>query len=184
MTRRRTVAEQVKSGFRIGGLLVLSFLVFVALEGSLTYMTGQAGSAKGSYRVIGAISSVALIAVLYLTTAYWAKWLLGILGYCFFRMLVPLGLATFGYTFRNVSTAQLGAWSLYALIGLALTVRYAKRKPRGAEKLGLVSFVVCVSLAMVYSSSIPLFYGLALLAAMELAERLFGSLISTHARRN
>ena len=72
----------------------------------------------------------------------------------------------------NVTFSALLAWFLYSLAALALTFRHFGRAPNGAEKFGLVGFVVCVALAMVGNSSSPLFYGLGLLAAGEITQRL------------
>jgi len=171
MKERRTVREQVKSGFRIAGSLVLVFCFFAALVASLSYVTGRADRLMGNHRWLAALVAVALITIMFLTTQYWAKWLVGVLGYCFLRMLAPLFFKLFFGFFRELTFAELLMWTLYSLAAAALTARHVSRAPKGVEKFGLVAFVVCVSLAMVYGS-VPLFYGLGLLATAELIQKL------------
>jgi hypothetical protein len=52
----------------------------------------------------------------------------------------------------------------------ALTFRYMKRDPVGAERLGLCAFVFCIALALAYGGSLSLLYGLGLLGATELGQ--------------
>ncbi|HEY6765836.1 MAG TPA: hypothetical protein VI386_13780 [Candidatus Sulfotelmatobacter sp.] len=104
------------------------------------------------------------------TTNYWAKWLLGALAYGFLRLIG--GLLFPPYFSRPVVRTAFAVWVLYVGLAVALTARYFRRQPRGFERLGLVSFVACVALAMVYSTQQQLWAGLFLLGLAELAERL------------
>jgi hypothetical protein len=169
---RRSVAEQVKSGFQIAGLMVLAFCSFIAVGIGLQLATGRLDSGRNDHRFFGAMVVAAMIVFLYGTVRYWARWLVGILVLSLWRFWGALMFKGFFELPTNVTFSALLAWSLYVLAAFVLTVRHAGRTPNGAEKFGLVSFVVCVALAMVSSSSSPLFYGLGLLAVGELIQRL------------
>src|ERR1700733_1671111 len=164
---RRGVGEQVKSGFQIAGLMVLAFFSFIALAVGLRLATGPVDSGQNDHRLLAAMVVAAMIVFLYATVRYWARWLVGFLVLSLWRFWGALMFKGFFELPTNVTFTALLAWSLYVLAAFALTVRHAGRTPNGAEKVGLVSFVVCVALAMVSSSSSPLFYGLGLLAVGE-----------------
>jgi hypothetical protein len=166
------VGVHVKSGFQIAGLTILAFCSFIALGIGLQLATGRVESGGTDHRLLGAIVVVGMMAFLYGTVRYWARWLVGILVLSLWRLWGGLMFKGFFELPTSVTFTALLAWSLYALAAFALTVRHASRVPVGAEKFGLVCFVVCVALAMVSSSSSPLFYGLGLLAVGELLQRL------------
>jgi hypothetical protein len=164
--RNRTVREQVKSGFRIAGAIILSFLVFAGLVISAGYLvTPNNGPPFSKFHLLGGLSLVALATLLFLTTRIWAQWLIGILGYCFLKLLIGgfiVGLD------RKIVTFYL----LYLLAAIALTFRHVRRKPTGTERIGLVGFVVGIAFAMKYESYLPLLVGLALLGCGELVEQI------------
>jgi len=167
---RRTAWEQVKSGFRISGLIVLTFCIFITLVVSLSHVTGRVDPPRSRNALLGVLSTATLVAVMFQTTRYWAKWLVGILGLGLFRMWGALMFKGFFELPRNINFTALLAWFLYTAAAVGLTVRHATRPPKGAERFGLTGFVVCVSLAMATGSSSPLFYGLGLLAAGEITQ--------------
>jgi hypothetical protein len=152
--------------------MVLAFCSFIAVGIGLQLATGRLDSGRNDHRLLGAVVVAAMIVFLYGTTRYWARWLVGILVLSLWRFWGALMFKGFFELPRNVTFRALLAWFLYVLAAFALTVRHAGRPPSGAEKFGLVSFVVCVALAMVSGSSFPLFYGLGLLAVGELVQRL------------
>ena len=177
MADGRTAWEQVKSGLRISGLIVLTFCIFIALVVSLSHVTGRVDPPRSRHPLLGVLSTATLVAVMFQTTRYWAKWLVGILGLGLFRLWGTLMFKGFFELPTNISFTTLLAWFLYTAAAVALTVRHASRPPKGAERFGLTGFVVCVSLAMINGSSHPLFYGLGLLAVGEITQT-----IMVHAR--
>lgn len=151
--------------------MVLAFCSFIALAVGLRLATGPVESGRNDHRLLGVIVVAVIVPFLYGTVRYWARWLVGFLGLGLWRMWYALMFKGFFELPTNVTFSALLAWFLYSLAALALTFRHFSRAPNGAEKFGLVGFVICVALAMVSSSSFPLFYGLGLLAAGEIAQR-------------
>jgi hypothetical protein len=166
---KRSGGEQVLSGLRIGGLIVLSFVFFAAMVVSASLIAGREAAPNASHRTLGTLALVLLAAILFFTVHHWTRWLVGILGYCLLRLLGGL---IFGpYMKQPVSRLQVASWMLY-LIAILLTMRHVRRRPKGAEKLGLVGFLVSVPFAMILESYKPLLLGLLFLALGELTERL------------
>lgn len=78
MVRKRTVWEQVKSGLRIGGSMVLSFLFLIALWSSVALLTLQNTLVTlHPHPLLGGLVLVVLSAVLFLTTK-----ILGKMAFC------------------------------------------------------------------------------------------------------
>jgi hypothetical protein len=171
MGDHRTAWEQVKSGSRIGSLIVLAFCFFVALAISLAYVTGKVDPSGGRHPLLGALAAAALVAIMFRTTQYWAKWLAGILALGALRILGALLFKAFYDLPLDFSLSAGLTWFAYLLVALALTARHASRRPCGLERVGLVCFVVSVALATPSGSPVSLFYGLGLLAVTEMAQR-------------
>ncbi len=168
MAKKRTIEEQVRSGFRIAGLILLVFVVFSLLEISLTYAVGLAHPDMGIRRLFGAVAAVCLMLLMFRTTKYWARWLFAALAYGLLRLTGGL---LFGpYFTKPVARGTIIVWMLYAGAAVALTARYVRRPPRGFERVGLVSFVVGIAVAAVYGSQEPLWVGLATLGLGELMQ--------------
>lgn len=172
MADRRTVGEQAKSGLRIAAIMIFVFVFFLALVSSTGYLVGRNnGEMTGKPHPIGVLILLALAAFLYRTTSYWAPWLFGFLGYGFLRLLIK-GLVFGPYLRQPASRTTIIWYLLYTAAAIALTIRYASRSPKGTERVGLVSFVVCVPFALEYQSYVPTLIGLGLLGIGELFERL------------
>jgi hypothetical protein len=168
MAKKRSAREQVISGLRIGGLLVLSFVFFGAMVLSASLITDREATPKVAYLLLGTLAQGILASILFLTVHHWTKWLIGILGYGLFRLV---GAVIFGpYLTHPVSRLQIASWMLYLAVSLLLTKRHIRRRPKGAERLGLTGFVLCVPFALSLESPKPLFLGLLLLALGELIE--------------
>ncbi len=113
MTHKRTVAQQVASGFRIAGSMVLALTFIVALIGSTVFFLGLNNiEAQGQHRILGGIALIGLSALLLITTRYWAKWLLGIVGLGFARALI-------GTPFFLLSEKQMSQGSLHSYSSIA-----------------------------------------------------------------
>jgi len=165
MALKRSAWEQVKSGFRIAGTFVLAFSFVAALALSVTLLRlGNDIGVRSAYPFLGAFALLALATVLFYTARIWAKWLLGVLAYCGLRLLFGV---PFVFVFGKMPTSELQSAFIIIpafLISTLLTVRFVNRPPKGAERLGLVFFVVCLVFAMVFQSWAPWVMGIALLA--------------------
>jgi hypothetical protein len=167
----RPIWVQVKSGFRIGGLIVLVFCFLGALGAALSYVNESLNSKDNHLVVAGSVVAI-LIAIMVLTVQYWAKWLLGVFALVFLRGLGALVFkSVFSQLWKDISIEQLIIVVVYLLAAIGLTATHFQRKPKGVERFGLVSFVVCAMLAMIRSSYIPAMYGLASLALTKIAQR-------------
>jgi hypothetical protein len=161
MTRKRRIREQIRSGLRIAGLILLSFAVFVGLAGGFVFLTQM----KGWKQLLGVSLVLILNIFLFVTARYWAKWLLCFFAYACLRLF---GGILFGpYSSHPVTRQTVTIWFLYALAGTGLTLRYLRRPPHSLERFGLTFFVSCVALALAVGSSTPLVVGLAVLATCE-----------------
>lgn len=170
MKDQRSVREQILSGLRIGGLIMLGFAFFGAMVVCASLIAGHEATPNISHRPLGVIALGILAAILFFTVHHWTKWLIGILGYCLLRLFAGL---IFGpYMKQPISKLQVASWMLYLAVAILLTMRHVRRHPKGAEKFGLVGFVVSVPFAMSSNSYKPLLLGLSLLAVGELTERL------------
>ena len=173
MAKHRSVGEQIKSGFRIAGLFILTLCTFIALVASLKFMIGAASPSSSSHQFLGGLAASIIVLFMFLTVRYWAKWLVAVVAFACARMFMGLlvKVASAGF-FVNLSLTQLLTWTSYFLIATLLTARHVRREPIGAESFSLVAFVIGVALADAYNSAVPLFYGLGFLAAGELGQRL------------
>jgi len=168
VARKRTVGEQVRSGLRIAGQILLVFVVFGLLEISLTYAVGLADPRVGIRRVFGAVVALGLMLFMFRTTKHWAPWLFAALAFGLLRLT---GGFLFGpYFSKPLVRSAVAVWMLYAGAAVALTVRHVRRRPLGFERFGLVSFVVGIAVAAVYGSQEPLWAGLAVLGLAELVQ--------------
>lgn len=167
MTRKRSIGEQVLSGFRISGLLLLSFGVFVGLWVGFLHILGKTESVL-PHPVLGAISIATLAVFLFATARYWVRWLFAFLVFAAVRMLPA---ALLGPYFRHpVDRVAAFLWVIYAAIAAAMTMRYFRRKPRQVESFGLVVFVLCIAMAAASGSYRPLIAGAVVLGCCELIQ--------------
>jgi hypothetical protein len=165
---KRSVREQVLSGLRIGGLIVLSFIFFAAMAVSASLITGRETAPNIAHRTLGILAFGIVAVTLFFTVHHWTKWLIGILAYCLLRLFVGLIFAP--YMKHTVSRLSVISWMLYLAIAVLLTMRHVGRRPKGAERFGLVGFVLCVPFSMILESPKPLFLGLSFLALGDLIE--------------
>src|ERR1700740_1527543 len=77
----RTVGEQVKSGFRLAGWLLLTLAFIYALLLFAGFLVGKGDYNQPIYRVAGACGLVALSVVIFMTVRHWVGWFIGALGY-------------------------------------------------------------------------------------------------------
>jgi hypothetical protein len=161
----RTVAEQVQSGFRLAGWLLLTLAFIYALLLCAGFLVGKGEYNQPIYRVAGACGLVALSVVMFMTVRRWVGWFIGALGYFVLKTAFALFLGS------ALVRPRLWFIEFALLLGLAilLCVRYASRKPQRIEAVGLVGLVLALSFALVCNSNTPILFGVAVLGLIQLA---------------
>ena len=171
---KRTIGEQIKSGVRLAGwiLLTLAFICLVLV--STAFLVGKGNHTQPVYRLLGACGLLAASIAMFITVRLWAKWFVGVVGYMILKVAVSLLL---GRTPSVPSIARPRVVFLEFLVALVfallLCVRYLTHAPREVETLGLVGLVIALSFSVIYDSSLPIFAAAAVLGTIQL----------THGRR-
>lgn len=162
---KRTVGEQVKSGVRLAGWVLLTLAFIYLLLGSTGLLIGKGQYTRPIHRVLGACGLAATSAIMFVTVRHWLKWFIGALGYYALK-------AVFALLLRS-SIAQPRLWFIEfaLLLGLAvvLCARYLSRKPDTIEAAALVGLVVTLSFTLVFDSVFPFLSGVAFLTLIQLA---------------
>jgi hypothetical protein len=168
VTGKRSVGEQVLSGLKIAGLILLTGLVFALLQTSLVDVLGRADSKSAMHRLLGGAVALGIFGFLFQTASYWSKWLAPILLFGGARLAGGFVFAPYFRT--STPRVEFLVWTLYAVVACGLSARHYRSPPRLFEKVGLVSFIVCVTLAAAEGSQTPLWLGLGVLALGELSQ--------------
>jgi hypothetical protein len=162
---KRTVGEQIKSGLRLGGWFLLTLAFIYALLLCTGFVLGKGEYHQPMYRVAGAVGLVALSIVMFTTVRHWVGWFVGALGYFVLKTSFALLI--------NSSLVRPRVWFIeFALLlgfAILLCIRYASRKPRKIEAVGLVGLVLALSFVLVGNSNTPLLCGVAVLGVIQLA---------------
>jgi len=168
---KRTIGEQIKSGFRLAGWILLTFALFVVLLGSAFLLTPKGGNPTVFHRFLGACGVVSIATAMFFSVRYWAKWFVGLLGYLIFKLAISLLMS------RTPSVPSIARPRLvileYLITSVAamwLCLKYAGHVPRRIETLGLIGLVVSFTFGIVYDSPVPVLVGLSLLGSPQLAE--------------
>jgi hypothetical protein len=168
----RTIGEQVKSGFRITGLLLLALGFMFIVFGSTTLFLGKGNFIGPIYRVLGACGLATTSTVMFFTVRHWVKWFIGALGYLALKAAFAFLL---GFTPSAPSIVRprllILEFVMLAVIAIVLCAQYLSHAPRKIEKAGLVGLVFAISFATAWDSTIPLLVGVAILAFIQLAHR-------------
>jgi len=171
MADKRTVGEQVKSGFRLAGLLLLTFVLFVTLLVSTFFLTAKGQNPTVFHRFLGACGLVSIATAMFFSVRYWAKWFVGLLGYLIFKLAISLLL---GWTPSVPSIARPRLVFLEYLVtsvaAIWFCLRYASHVPRRIETLGLIGLVISFAFGIVHDSPVPVLIGLSLLGSAQLGE--------------
>jgi len=171
---KRPIREQIKSGFRLAGwvLLTLGFIFLVLACTALA--VGKGNYTHPAYQVLGLCGLLGTSTVMFITARLWAKWFLGVLAYVVFKAALSLLLG------RTPSVPSIARPRLVFLEFLVVSVfaavvcsRYLTHNARTVERAGLVGLVMGLSFSVIYDSSLPLLAGAAVLGLIQL----------THGRR-
>jgi len=170
---KRTVGEQIKSGFRLAGWILLTLAFVTLVLASTAAVVGKANGnyTQAIYRLLGACGLLATSTVMFITVRRWAKWLVGALGYMILKVAVSLLLGRTP-SVPSITRPRLEFLEFLVVLVLALLVcaRYFTHAPRAVETLGLVGMVIALSFSMIYDSSLPIFAGVAVLAMIQLTQ--------------
>jgi hypothetical protein len=161
----RTVGEQVKSGFRLAGWVLLTLAFILVVLGSTNLLLGKGDYSQPIHRFLGACGLAATSTAMFATVRHWVKWFIGALGYLALKAVITLLLGSFA------ALPRLWLLEFALLLGLAvvLCVRYVSHAPDKIEGAGLVGMVVALSFTLVRDSNVPALLGVAVLTLIQLA---------------
>lgn len=172
----RPVGEQIKSGFRLAGFVLLAFaLVFLLVLGT-TLLLDKPSRFSGhglSGRVIGGCMLASLSAFLFFTARYWAKWFIAFVLWAVFRIGL---LGILGTTSVRGSRPVSRSWIfevaliLAALAGLALKPVFSDEGSTKAEDAGLVFSILSLVFLLIDETVVPLLAGTSVLGIIRLVE--------------
>ena len=119
----RSVSEQVKSGLRLAGWVLLALALIFVLLGSTGFLLGKGDYNQPIYRLLGACGLLAISTVMFATVRHWAKWLIGVMGFLALKTVFALAFGS------SVTRPRLWFVEFALLLGLAalLCKRYLKR---------------------------------------------------------
>jgi len=160
---RRTAGEQVKSGFRIAGLVLLTLVLVGAMLKSAAFVARAESSPQLSHQILGSVALIAISVLMFFTVRYWAKW---------FAVFLVWAVIRFAFRVR-LSAHIVAPWWIPELL-LILTAFFIlsiepvwRRDPFELESIALILVVVSMSFATVLASFVPLFAALITLAAVR-----------------
>ena len=165
MADKRPPLEQVKSGFRIAGTLLLGLSFFLALSMSVGFLTLRNNvETQGAHPIVGGLLLLLLSGILLVTTKVWSRWLFAILAYCAAKLFFAIWLIALGSSTRLELKGAL-LLLMFLALSVAGTLKFIQRPPSGAERVGLVGLLICLIFALEYQSWEAWVTGLAILAA-------------------
>jgi hypothetical protein len=159
----RTVGEQVKSGVRLAGWVLLTLAFIYALILCTGFLIGKGQYNQPIYRVVGACGLAAMSVLMFATVRHWVGWFLGALGYLVLKTVFALLLGS------SLVRPRLWFLEFALLLGFAvlLSARYVGRRPHKIEAAALVALVFALSFTLVRDSNTPALFGVALLAVVQ-----------------
>jgi hypothetical protein len=169
---QRTIGEQIKSGFRLAGWILLTFGFIVFLLGSTRFFLAQNENPQPILRLLGACGLLVGSIVMFVTVRRWVKWFFGALGYFAIRVAIALLLGlprspSHGSHLR----LMLGELLVLVVSAAVLCSRYLSHAPRTIEAAGLVGLVIAISFSAMVDSNLPILSGVVVLALIQLATR-------------
>ena len=168
---KRTVGEQIKSGFRLAGWILLTFAFVTLVLASAAAVVGKANGnyTQAIYRLLGACGLLATSTVMFITVRRWAKWFVGALLYMILKVAVSLLLGRTP-SVPSITRPRLEFLEFLVVLMFAflLCARYLTHTPRTVETVGLVGLVIALSFTVIYDSSLPVLAGVAVLGTIQL----------------
>jgi len=160
----RSIGEQVRSGFRLAGWVLLTLAVAGLILRSDMVLVDR--NAATPYRIAGGCGLAFAAALMFVSVERWGKWFFGALGYWTMKAILTLA-------FRP--SEWLLQYAVLFICAAALCARFVLRQtPRSViEKLGMVSVVIALSFSLTLDSPRWLLVGVVSLALTELISHVF-----------
>ena len=167
---KRTIGEQIKSGFRLAGWVLLTLAFIFLVLASTALLVGKSNHTQPIPRLLGVCGLLATSTVMFITVRRWAKWFVGALGYMILKLAVSL-LLGFTLSVPSISRPRLVflEFLMVVVVATVLCARYLTYTPRAIETVGLVGLVIALSFSMVCDSSLPILAGVTVLGLIQLA---------------
>lgn len=169
----RTIGEQVKSGFRLAGWVLITLAFLFVVLGSTTSLVGKGNYTQPIHRIFGLCGLLATSTVMVISVRRWVKWFVGALGYLILKTTLSFVL---GFTPSVPSITRPRLMFLEFLVvlvfAMVLCVRYLTHRPRTIEAVGLVGLVIALSFSVVCDSTLPILAGVTVLGVIQFAQRL------------
>jgi hypothetical protein len=167
---KRTIGEQIRSGFHLAGWILITVVFTFLVLGSTTFVVGKGDFIQPVYRYIGACGLIATSAVMFLSARHWVKWFFGALVYVALKAAIAL-LLGFGAAVPSLARPRFLFLEVLILAALAaaLCFRYLSHAPHKVEAAALVGLVITLSFATVCDSNLPFVAGIVVLGLSQLA---------------
>lgn len=164
-----TIREQIKSGFRLAGWILLTLAFIFLVLASTAFLAGKSNHTQPIYRLLGACGLLATSIAMFITVRRWAKWFVAALGYMILKVAVSLLLGSTP-SVPSITRPRLEFLEFLVVLvfALLLCVRYLTHTPRTVETVGLVGLVIALSFSVIYDSSLPVLAGSAVLGIIQL----------------
>jgi multisubunit Na+/H+ antiporter MnhG subunit len=160
----RSIGEQVRSGFRLAGWVLLTLAVAGLILRSEVVLVDR--NAVTLYRTAGVCGLALAIVLLFVSVERWGKWFVGALGYWIMKSVLTL-------VFRP--SGMLLQFAVLFICAFALCARFALRQTRGSalERLGMVFVVIALSFSLTLDSPRSLLIGVVVLAFTQFIPHVF-----------
>ncbi len=165
---KRTIGEQIKSGFRLAAMILLTLAFIFLVLVSAASLIGQGKYIQPIHRILGGCVLAATSTVMFMTVRHWVKWFFGFLVYSILKVATSFVL---GFTPSLPSIVRPRLIFLEFLVTLviatALCTRYLNHAPNKLESAGLVGMVIALSFSIVCDSNVPILAGAAVLGLIQ-----------------
>jgi len=167
---KRPLREQIKSGFRLAGWVLLTLVFIFLVLVSTAMVVGKGNYSHSIYRFVGLCGLLAVSTIMLITARRWAKWFVALLGYMILKLAVS---ALLGRTpsVPSIMRPRLVFLEFLAVLAFAaiLCARYLTHAPRKLETVALVGLVVALSFSTISDSSLPTLAAALVLGLVQLA---------------
>src|SRR5258707_418823 len=157
MATNRTVGQQVRSGLRLAGFVLLTIALYFLLIYSTILLAGKNQNSTELHRVLGGCILLALATLMFFSIRHWAKWFVAIIGYLILKTSVSFLLG------RTPSVPSIARPRLIFLEYLLTFVaagtiffKFFRQVPRKIDTLALVAFFTFVGFSYLSNTLPPL----------------------------
>jgi hypothetical protein len=160
----RSVAEQVRSGLRLAGWVLLTFAVVGVTLLSEKVLLDK--STTNGHKAAGVCGLILVATLMFVSVDRWGKWFFGVLGYWTLKVVIVL--------LFHPSLMWLEYLLLFILMSI-LCARYALNDVRRSaiEKMGMVVAALALTLSLPMNSPRPLLVGVGVLALTHFSSYVF-----------